>query len=104
MSLVVMTIREKMRVENISVSPAVGDVCQIRDHLRTRIGIHWRRKVRLLLVTGDEAAIEQLVPGLRQQQHWLEGNRTVLIYGGSLASEPDRENTSRCASCAAVVL
>ncbi|WP_228744730.1 hypothetical protein, partial [Klebsiella pneumoniae] len=27
----------------------------------------WRRKVRLLLVTGDEAAIEQLVPGLRQQ-------------------------------------
>jgi type VI secretion system protein ImpL len=28
--------------------------------------------------------------GLRQQQ-WLEGNRTVLIYGGSLASEPDRE-------------
>lgn len=65
-------------------------MCQIRDHLRTRIGIHWRRKVRLLLVTGDEAAIEQLVPGLRQQ-HWLEGNRTVLIYGGSLASEPDRE-------------
>nr|MDQ6120378.1 hypothetical protein [Klebsiella pneumoniae subsp. pneumoniae] len=65
-------------------------MCRIRDHLRTRIGIHWRRKVRLLLVTGDEAAIEQLVPGLRQQ-HWLEGNRTVLIYGGSLASEPDRE-------------
>jgi type VI secretion system protein ImpL len=30
------------------------------------------------------------VPGLQQQQ-WLEGNRTVLIYGGSLASEPDRE-------------
>ncbi|WP_219558410.1 ImcF-related family protein, partial [Klebsiella michiganensis] len=49
-----------------------------------------RRKVRLLLITGDEAAIEQLVPGLQQQQ-WLEGNRTVLIYGGSLAPEPDRE-------------
>ncbi|WP_264757244.1 hypothetical protein [Klebsiella pneumoniae] len=28
---------------------------------------------------------------LARQQHWLEGNRTVLIYGGSLASEPDRE-------------
>jgi type VI secretion system protein ImpL len=51
---------------------------------------YWRRKTRLLLITGDEAAIEQLVPGLQQQQ-WLEGNRTVLIYGGSLASEPDRE-------------
>jgi type VI secretion system protein ImpL len=31
----------------------------------------------------------KLVPGLQQQQ-WLEGNRTVLIYGG-LAPEPDRE-------------
>ncbi|WP_049070081.1 ImcF-related family protein [Klebsiella michiganensis] len=59
-------------------------------HLRRRYSFFWRRKVRLLLITGDEAAIEQLVPGLQQQQ-WLEGNRTVLIYGGSLASEPDRE-------------
>jgi type VI secretion system protein ImpL len=30
------------------------------------------------------------VPGLRQQR-WLEGQRTVLIYGGSLLSEPDSE-------------
>jgi len=63
---------------------------RIRAHLRSRIGLYWRNKTRLLLITGDEAAIEQLVPGLQQQQ-WLEGNRTVLIYGGSLASEPDRE-------------
>ncbi|WP_208923985.1 ImcF-related family protein, partial [Klebsiella michiganensis] len=55
-----------------------------------RYHLFWRHKVRLLLITGDEAAIEQLVPGLQQQQ-WLEGNRTVLIYGGSLAPEPDRE-------------
>ncbi|WP_447439398.1 ImcF-related family protein [Enterobacter cloacae] len=59
-------------------------------HLRRRYSSFWRSKVRLLLITGDEAAIEQLVPGMQQQQ-WLEGNRTVLIYGGSLASEPDRE-------------
>ncbi|WP_434134046.1 ImcF-related family protein [Enterobacter cloacae] len=59
-------------------------------HLRRRYSSFWRSKVRLLLITGDEAAIEQLVPGLQQQQ-WLEGNRTVLIYGGSLTSEPDRE-------------
>ena len=82
--------KRKDESENISVSPAVVMCARIRDHLRTRIGIHWRRKVRLLLVTGDDEAIEQLVPGLQQQQ-WLEGNRTVLIYGGSLASEPDRE-------------
>ncbi len=30
------------------------------------------------------------MPGLRQQR-WLEGQRTVLIYGGSLLSEPDSE-------------
>ena len=59
-------------------------------HLRRRYSSFWRSKVRLLLITGDEAAIEQLVPGMQQQQ-WLEGNRTVLIYGGGLASEPDRE-------------
>ncbi|WP_368818124.1 type VI secretion system domain-containing protein [Klebsiella variicola] len=82
--------KRKDESENISVSPAVVMCARIRDHLRTRIGIHWRRKVRLLLVTGDEAAIEQLVPGLRQQR-WLEGQRTVLIYGGSLLSEPDSQ-------------
>ncbi|MFP1900429.1 ImcF-related family protein [Lonsdalea quercina] len=58
--------------------------------LRKRYTIFWRHKARLLLITGDEAAIEQLVPGLQQQQ-WLEGNRTVLIYGGSLSTEPDKE-------------
>jgi type VI secretion system protein ImpL len=62
----------------------------LKQHLRRRYNLFWRRKVRLLLVTGDDAAIEQLVPGLQEQQ-WLEGNRTVLIYGGSLTAEPDRE-------------
>ncbi|MGK3487562.1 ImcF-related family protein [Klebsiella michiganensis] len=72
------------------VSAAVTTRQQILNHLRRRYHLFWRHKVRLLLITGDEAAIEQLVPGLQQQQ-WLEGNRTVLIYGGSLAPEPDRE-------------
>ncbi len=62
----------------------------LKKYLHARYRLRWRRKVRLLLVTGDEAAIEQLVPGLRQQR-WLEGQRTVLIYGGSLLSEPDNE-------------
>jgi len=62
----------------------------ISSHLRRRYNLFWRRKTRLLLITGDEAAIEQLVPGLHENQ-WLEGNRTVLIYGGSLTSEPDKE-------------
>lgn len=59
-------------------------------HLRRRYHLFWRHKTRLLLITGDDAAIEQLVPGLQASQ-WLEGNRTVLIYGGSLTAEPDRQ-------------
>jgi type VI secretion system protein ImpL len=62
----------------------------LKRQLKLRYSLFWRRKVRLLLVTGNEEAIEQLVPGLQQQQ-WLEGSRTVLIYGGSLTTEPDKE-------------
>lgn len=82
--------KKKRENDNAPVHPAVVMCDRIRAHLRSRIGLYWRNKTRLLLITGDEAAIEQLVPGLQLQQ-WLEGNRTVLIYGGSLASEPDRE-------------
>nr|WP_314420920.1 ImcF-related family protein [uncultured Erwinia sp.] len=83
---------EKNKRENdkASVHPAVAMCNKIRGHLRSRIGLYWRRKTRLFLITGDEAAIELLVPGLQESQ-WLEGNHTVLIYGGSLTSEPDRE-------------
>lgn len=73
-----------------SDSPALTTVQTLKKYLRRRYNLFWSRKVRLLLVTGDEAAIEQLVPGLQQQQ-WLEGNRTVLIFGGSLSAEPDPE-------------
>lgn len=66
------------------------DIGLLRAHLRRRYNLFWRRKVRLLLITGDEAAIDQLLPGLKTSQ-WLEGNRTVLIYGGSLSSEIDSD-------------
>ncbi|MDO6410078.1 ImcF-related family protein [Pantoea phytobeneficialis] len=62
----------------------------LRHHLHTRYTVFWRSKVRLLLVTGEDDAIDILIPGLRKQQ-WLEGRRTVLIYGGDLHSEVDRE-------------
>ncbi|PIF23917.1 ImcF-related family protein [Candidatus Pantoea floridensis] len=83
---------EKKKRENdkAPAHPAVAMCNRIRGHLRARIGLYWRRKTRLLLITGDEAAIEQLVPGLQENQ-WLEGNRTVLIYGGSLTADPDKE-------------
>ncbi|MBH3069861.1 type VI secretion protein VasK [Serratia marcescens] len=62
----------------------------LKTRLRSRYSLFWRYKVRLLLMTGDDAAIEQLVPGLQESQ-WLEGNCTVLIYGGSLTTELDKE-------------
>lgn len=63
-------------------------ISMLKYQLTSRYSPFWRRHVRLLLVTGDEEAIARLVPGLQQQQ-WLEGNSTVLIYGGTLAQEPD---------------
>ncbi|WP_408606388.1 ImcF-related family protein [Erwinia typographi] len=63
---------------------------ELKRHLHSRYRTFWRGKVRLLLVTGEDSAIDVLVPNLSSQQ-WLEGNRTVLIYGGSLNSEPDAE-------------
>ena len=72
------------------VMTTITDYTDLKQHLNLRYRLLWWRKVRLLLVTGDESAIEQLAPGLQRQQ-WLEGNRTVLIYGGSLTTEPDRE-------------
>ncbi|MCS2153172.1 type VI secretion protein VasK [Scandinavium goeteborgense] len=62
----------------------------LKTYLHRRYNLFWRQKVRILLVTGDEVAISQLVPGLQEKQ-WLEGNRTVLIYGGSLTAEIDSE-------------
>ncbi len=62
----------------------------LKKYLRSRYNLFWRCKVRLLLITGDEEAIEQLFPGL-QSHLWLESNCIVLIYGGSLATVPDRE-------------
>ncbi|EPG7874247.1 ImcF-related family protein [Enterobacter cloacae] len=65
----------------------------VRAHLRRRYGFLWQSKVRLLLITGEDDAIEQLVPGLQSSQ-WQEGDRTVLIYGGSLSPEVDVDKYS----------
>ncbi|MBK4726473.1 ImcF-related family protein [Pantoea agglomerans] len=74
------------------VAPGVRDVLHapLKTHLHSRYGLFWRYKVRLLLVVGDDAARDILLPGLREN-HWLEGSRTVLIDGGSLNGAPDAE-------------
>jgi len=82
--------KKKLEAEKVAVHPAVAMCNTLRRHLHSRFGLFWHRKVRLLLISGNEEAIEQLVPGLQKNQ-WLEGNRTVLIYGGSLTAEHDKE-------------
>lgn len=89
-------IRDKLNIplsrRGKSVQPAgeKAAIVSLKKHLRRRYNLMWRRKVKLLLITGDDSAIEQLVPGLAAQQ-WLEGQGTVLIYGGSLQAELIRE-------------
>lgn len=63
---------------------------QLAIHLRRRHNRFWRSKARLLLVCGEPAQIAAIAPGLAEKQ-WLEGLRTVLIHGGSLASGMDTE-------------
>ncbi|MFZ4214724.1 ImcF-related family protein [Pantoea endophytica] len=67
-------------------SSAQSTLLELCQHLKARYGWLWRRKVRMLLITGDEAAVEALIPGLIHQQ-WLEGAGVVLIYGASLDAE-----------------
>lgn len=73
-------------------SPA-PEFALLRAHLRRRYGLFWRYSVRLLMVTGEAAQIAAVAPGLADKQ-WLEGSRTVLIHGGSLASPVNKERLS----------
>ncbi|WP_052206012.1 ImcF-related family protein [Pantoea rodasii] len=75
---------QKAVTEN-SAQETLRTLCQ---QLSARYRWLWRKKVRLLLVVGDDVAVDQLAPGLRKNT-WLEGNRTVLIYGGNLSADVD---------------
>lgn len=54
----------------------------VQAHLRLRYGRFWRRKVKLLLVQGQDAEIERAAPGLKQEG-WQENEGVVLFYGGA---------------------
>ncbi|MGE8144301.1 ImcF-related family protein [Pseudomonas frederiksbergensis] len=65
------------------------DPLEIIQRLRERHGFYWRCKVRLLLVVGEPAEIEAIAPTLAKQL-WLEGQNTVLLWGGSAQSMLDQ--------------
>jgi type VI secretion system protein ImpL len=71
------------------VSPGAVKVGELREHLRDAYGVFWRRKVRLLLVIGEPTEIEAIAPTLADQQ-WLEGQGTVLLWGGSAQAALDQ--------------
>ena len=61
---------------------------RLRESLRNNYGFFWRRKVRVLLVFGEPYEINAIAPGLTRQ-NWLEGQDTVLLWGGSVHAELD---------------
>ncbi|OWP69987.1 type VI secretion protein VasK [Pseudomonas sp. K2I15] len=64
-------------------------VSSVRTHLRGQYGLFWRHKVRLLLVIGEPAEIAAVAPTLADQK-WLEGQGTLLLWGGSAQSRLDQ--------------
>ncbi|MDU9393614.1 ImcF-related family protein [Pseudomonas sp. zfem002] len=75
-------VRRVVPVETRSV------LSRLRDDVRGHYGPFWRRKTRLLLLAGEPAEIEAIAPGLTEQR-WLVGERTVLLWAGSLRHDPD---------------
>jgi len=60
----------------------------IKSSLQKQYGRFWPRKVRILLLTGSAADVEQLAPKLTEQ-YWQEDNGTVLLWGGDLGAPAD---------------
>jgi len=73
------------RLNSGATAPDAATARELRKHLRKHHGLLWRRKVRLLLVLGEPAQIEAIAPTLADKR-WLEGQGTVLLWGGSAQS------------------
>ncbi|MNB69173.1 hypothetical protein D3C75_156940 [compost metagenome] len=69
-------------------APRNVTVASIREAMRTLYGRRWGRKVRILLIAGTAAEVEQLTPGLTGQL-WQEDQGTLLLWGGDLNTPTD---------------
>lgn len=58
---------------------AVANLLALRSVLRAQRGLRWRARLPWLLLTGDDAAIGRLVPGLNRQG-WLITPDAVLLW------------------------
>ncbi|MTH48867.1 type VI secretion protein VasK, partial [Escherichia alba] len=66
-------------------SITVGD---IRQAMRYQYGRAWRRKIRILLVTGSAGDVERFIPKLTQEL-WQEDRGTLLLWGGDPVTPAD---------------
>jgi type VI secretion system protein ImpL len=89
--------REKGKQENVlpegenrlaQTPPRHVTVTELQESLRQIYGRFWPRKVRILLLTGSAADVEQLAPNLTSQ-YWQEDSGTVLLWGGNLGAPAD---------------
>lgn len=74
--------------EKVEKDPSQSEIAMLKHHLRRRYGLFWRNKVRLLMVVGEAEQVAALAPNLAAQG-WLEGQRTLLMFGGSLHEQGD---------------
>lgn len=72
----------------VKVLPRHNTVDELKLTLRRQYGFRWKRKVRILFITGSVADVEGLTPGLTNQL-WQEDGGTLLLWGGDPASETD---------------
>lgn len=61
-------------------------VAELKEHLDHQYTAFQRTRTRFILVVGEPKQIEAIAPGLADAQ-WLEGQNTVLLWGGSPQSE-----------------
>lgn len=76
---------EAIQAEKEKYSETLGD---IRGMLRHLYGYFWRRKTRILIITGAIADVELLTPKLTQAL-WQEDQGTLLLWGGTLSTPAD---------------
>ncbi|MBF6635303.1 type VI secretion protein VasK [Rouxiella silvae] len=72
----------------ISSAPLCTLLSELRYCLKSNYGFFWRQRVKILLVIGQREHIDILIPQLCSQQ-WLEGQQTLLIWGGETKNDPD---------------
>nr|WP_260411641.1 ImcF-related family protein [Enterobacter sp. RIT637] len=61
---------------------------EVQQALRLTYGHFWHNKIRILLVTGNAADVEQFIPKLPREL-WQEDRGTLLLWGGDLNTPAD---------------